>query len=210
MYSSLDELKKNYRPYYKARPYLACLEQIWTSEFLTPLTDLMGEQTFILPTFFGVEYKKGSHFSPEISDKHRIMYSGSHFRSRKAGSNVTFDPYDEFQIFGSNQFCQTIALMYLLDKLGAPYTDRGFGKYYEYSLRALNFIKASIEKLTREYVYDFSWINQYVNEEYMITKPMIPYTSNISADPKEGKRQMLAKVNECIAHYPATVNVIQY
>lgn len=210
IYSSLDELKTNYRRYYKRRPYLSSLEQIWTSEFFTPLTDLMGEQTFILPVFFEVEFRQGSHFHPEISDKNRIVYSGAHFRSRKAGSSVTFDPYDEFQIDGSNQFCQTIALMHLFDKLGEPSQDRSFRKYYEYSRRALNFIKETIEKLTTIYVYDFSWINQYVNAEYSLTKSIIPYTSNISTDPKIAKKQMLAKVNECIAHYPATVNVIQY
>jgi len=58
-YDSLEVLQKEYRPYYKARPYLAALEQVWTSEYLGPLTELMGEQTFILPTFFGVEFQKG-------------------------------------------------------------------------------------------------------------------------------------------------------
>jgi hypothetical protein len=211
-YESLEVLKKKYRPYYKARPHLSALEQVWTSDFLVPLTDLMGEQLFILPTFFGVELSKGIHFHPEVSDKNRMVYSGAHFRSRKAGSNVTFDPYDEFQIDGSNQFCQTYALMHLFDKTGPPSTDRSFLKYYDYSLRALRFIQQSIKKLTTVYIYDFSWINKYVNEEYALTKHarLIPYSSTISEDPAESKNQMLAKVQECIDHYPAVLNVINY
>jgi hypothetical protein len=71
------------------------------------------------------------------------------------GPNKTFDPYDHYQIDGSNQFCQTYALMYLLGKV--TYNNKkittDFPKFYQYTTKALNFI---------EYVLKFYEDTEYV------------------------------------------------
>lgn len=85
-------------------------------------------------------------------------FSGSHWNSRKATDTDLFDPYDKHQIKGTNQFCQTYSMMYLLDELPGQkksvcnsWTGRNdhFKKYYYYTLCALKFIKNIVEKCAK-------------------------------------------------------------
>ena len=82
-------------------------------------------------------------------------FSGSHWNSRKANESELFDPYHEYQIFGTNQFCQTYSMMYLLDKLPGQNnsnckkwsgSEKDFKKYYYYTLCALKFIKEIVTR----------------------------------------------------------------
>ena len=81
----------------------------------------------------------------KVSQKPQAHFSGSHWNSRKANENVWFDPYDEYQVNGTNQFCQTFSMMYLCDKI-PPKENNTFEKYYKYTLDALLFIKIVINK----------------------------------------------------------------
>ena len=61
--------------------------------------------------------------------------------------NPEFNSYDHYQIYGSNQFCQTYALMYLLGRcrykknaMLNPYDREDFQKFYDYTARAIDFI----------------------------------------------------------------------
>lgn len=93
-----------------------------------------------------------------VNSKHDYpdaYFSGSHWNSRKANELELFDPYDKFQIYGTNQFCQTYSMMYLLDELPGKEksvcsdwtgSEDDFKRYYYYTLCALKFIK---EKVTR-------------------------------------------------------------
>ena len=79
---------------------------------------------------------------------------GGHWLSRKPGSKTTFDPYDEYQVHGTNQFCQTYALMNLAGALPNVSTNRSDLKYYSYTKSALDFIKREILKIdARSYVF---------------------------------------------------------
>ena len=64
------------------------------------------------------------------------------------GNNSEFDPYNHYQLNGSNQFCQTYSLMYLLGRcrfkpkgtlLKLNNTEQ-FHKFYQYTKKAIDFI----------------------------------------------------------------------
>lgn len=83
----------------------------------------------------------------KVSETHRAYYTGHHWLSIAKGTQVLFDPYEKYQIKGTNQFCQTYALMNLLDRLPGQdnqickiYKDDTFEKYYYYTKCALKFI----------------------------------------------------------------------
>ena len=82
----------------------------------------------------------------KVSRTHlRLEFTGSHWNSRKANEIDWFEPYADYQIFGTNQFCQTFAMMYLADKLPSINADKyNFTKYYTYTIEALKFIEEVI------------------------------------------------------------------
>jgi uncharacterized protein YodC (DUF2158 family) len=119
---------------------LACQEQYWTNHNLKVLIDFMGELT--LWEYLKIKVIEGKP-RLDVYDVSNAFYSGSHWYSRKANEKKSFDPYDKYQILGSNQFCQTYAMMYIYDKLPEKIVDKEkqFTKYYEYTNNALDFIK---------------------------------------------------------------------
>jgi len=129
------------------------LETKWTDIYYNPLVQFMGDRDLWNALGIHVPYED---FKPTallrlpVTRFDVAYFSGMHWVSRKAGTKEVFDPYNEFQIPGTNQFCQTYAMMYLLgDRLGFPLRRNGNSgnwlKYYTYTNYALKFIQRFIE-----------------------------------------------------------------
>ena len=136
------------------------LEHRWYKVYLEPIIDFMGDRN--LWHALGIEVPDTNVRSAKSVlgrrpvTKHNVAYfSGSHWISRKAGTTTVFDPYDEYQIYGSNQFCQTFSMMYLIgDRFGVTLRKKSNSpgnwlKYYTYTVRALDFIESLINYCKR-------------------------------------------------------------
>jgi hypothetical protein len=139
------------------RPYLV-LEELWVFFYLQPIMDELAEDSYennsntIWHNVFNVKvyHQKNSirnedatmlraRFSKPTSGKKDDEEIEGHWTSKKPGDKYEFDPYEEYQIRGTHQFCQTYSLMYLLDQL--PKKEKGaFKKYYTYAEKAIEFI----------------------------------------------------------------------
>ena len=138
---------QEYRNFIKHSVSDSDIEQDWVDNNLQIIIDFMGvsELWEILIPNIDLRTEGRNSSNIPISIKPVAIYSGSHWTSRKAGDSYWFDPYKEYQINGSNQFCQTYSLMYLLNALPSPITeyDISFMKFYEYTDKAINFIYAT-------------------------------------------------------------------
>jgi len=138
-------------------------EQAWVDTYLQPLIDLMGE-TKIWKSIAGPEVElygvdendpKRSRRNIPVSQNPQAYFSRvesvGHWYSRKPNQKEWFDPYTNYQIIGTNQFCQTFALMHLVDSLPDRIDKKSFASsnYYVYTKEALYFIKHVIEKSLR-------------------------------------------------------------
>lgn len=127
------------------------LEYRWGEVYFNPLTEFMGD--IDLWEALGIHVSKTPLWRLPVTPYPVAYYTGSHWVSRRAGTAVVFDPYDEFQIYGTNQFCQTYAMMHVLPSsiMKSPVmrkntTSSGhWRKYYTYTKSALEFIKKLIE-----------------------------------------------------------------
>ena len=154
-YSSKKELVEKYQSRLSKKD--AENEQEWSDTYLALIIDFMGDENtwkFFLPDVEAIGFggRRSSRKVPK-NDKDVAVFSGSHWRARKAGKKDFFDPYDEYQVFGSNQFCQTFSMMYLEDKLPKK-INGGWEKYYTYTKEALKYIKSKISKLEYEDGYE--------------------------------------------------------
>jgi len=139
--------KKEYQEYRDIiKKTVSDIEQDWVDNNLQIIIDFMGlsELWEILIPNIDLRTEGRNSSNILISDRPVAIYSGSHWISRKAGDSVWFDPYKEYQINGSNQFCQTYSMMYLLNALPSPKMEEdeiSFMKFYEYTDEAIKFIK---------------------------------------------------------------------
>jgi len=137
----IGEIQKQYK-----KKGLQKSEQSWVDTNFTPIVDLMGENViweFMVPNIeLRTENKHATTRKIQKTEHPVAVYSAGHWRSRKAGEDKFFDPYDEYQILGTNQFCQTYSLMHLLDKLPEPIPSEpnDISKYYHYTKCAIEFI----------------------------------------------------------------------
>ena len=110
------------------------------------LIDFMGDESVWKTMVPGVviRYRNSRHVQPYPT----AYFVDSHWTSRKANSSELFDPYDHYQERGTHGFCQTFAMMHLLDKLPAEGTN--------YDAEALEFARAVIRRLPKEHMA-FKW-----------------------------------------------------
>jgi hypothetical protein len=165
-YRKLVRKNKDYKEY----------EQLWADVCLTPLIDFMGDENVWwcnVPGVILIHTKKADPFKINYSHP-EAYFSGAHWTSRKAGTIEVFDPYDEYQIFGTNQFCQTFAMMYLTDSLPyeLPYKKGSMDKYYEYTKYAVYYIKNVIAScksvIEKKYFSELDYaLNQCLNNPNM-------------------------------------------
>ena len=149
-YKNIKEIKKNYQSLIKKDKKLVDIEQKWVDKNLKVIIDFMGDidvWNFMIPgiVVYGFDGSKASTRNKPAVNHPIAVFTGSHWNSRKATETAWFEPYTEYQIFGTNQFCQTFAMMYLADKLPTINADNSnFTKYYTYTIEALNFIEKVI------------------------------------------------------------------
>lgn len=168
-------------------------EQDWVDKYLTPLIDFMGDEDVWNSTIKKVQVlgAQGRASSRRLATTTYpvAVFSGAHWTSRKANEKIFFDPYDHYQVEGTNQFCQTFAMMFLADDLPLPLPD-GWERNYEYAKLALEFIKSVITNLDSQ------------NDAFNKLED--------NGDPVPSKRQILECVKECLKHSNICVNVIEY
>lgn len=151
-YKSLKELKKNYQTLIKRDKKLVDIEQKWVDKNLEVIIDFMGDidvWNFMIPGIivYGFDGSKVSTRNKPLVNYPIALFTSSHWNSRKANEMHWFEPYADYQIFGTNQFCQTFAMMHLANKLPSINNDKSnFTKYYIYTIEALNFIEELINK----------------------------------------------------------------
>jgi hypothetical protein len=186
-YNSQREVEKEYQKVIKKTP-MADIEQDWVDENLAPLMDFMGDENVWNAIIPGVHVQgaggRASSRRLPITPYPIAVFSGAHWTSRKAGQINFFDPYDHYQIKGTNQFCQTFSMMYLVDSLPLPLPD-GWDKNYEYAKNALEFIKEVIKNIPS-------------NNPAFLEVPGL------------NKNALTKKVNECLKHSNICVNAIEF
>ena len=181
VYMSHQKLKI-YKKLIKSNRYLAQMEQKWVDNNLAPIIDFMGEEdiwTTLIPdiNLIGLCTRKGRSECSGTSAFPRAHFSGSHWISCKPFESKWFNPYDHYQVAGTNQFCQTFSMMYLLDKLPTKIPSSSssseWTRNYMYTIDALRFIQGVIVKL--EKTYDMKKLTKSINE--CLTHPNICFNA---------------------------------
>lgn len=171
------------------------LEHKWFEIYYNPLIEFMGDRN--VWHALGIEVpnedlKPTALLRRPVSPFDVAYFSGAHWVSRRAGTKEVFDPYNEFQIPGSNQFCQTYAMMYLLGgRLGLPLrrnaNSGNWLKYYTYTVHALNFIQRILE--------------------YCKNSPNIRNISTFTKHRDTSIKNLEAALNVCMAHPYMCLNI---
>lgn len=138
-------------------------EQKWIDKYLQPLLILMGDPDIFWKSVvkngkkielygIGKNIVKKSRRNIPMSENPQAYFSqnpfdeSGHWYSRKPNEKKWFDSYTVFQILGTNQFCQTFALMYLANELPFILPEKKFSNYYIYTKQALLFIQKIISE----------------------------------------------------------------
>jgi hypothetical protein len=192
-FKTAAELRK-YTKYVNEHKPLKDFEQLWADHVFSPLIYLMGDH--IIWNLLGVTV--GHMKTKEVYPSPMGYHSGKHWYSRRAFDERNFDPYETYQIPGTNSFCQTFALMYAVGKIDRKQNSSGFTRYYVYAEQALKFIKHTIEILPPS--YSFTWINDDIRDSFN-------HKLGLSRNNKIAKKQMIGKVQECLRHVNACINL---
>lgn len=166
------------------------LEEQWWQTNAQPIADFMGDMTLwnnVLPE--NLDIAKGHERKMKKNDKFMARYTGQHWVSRKPDEEDWFNAFEHYQIKDTNQFCQTYAMMHLLDKLPPRQDDNKFSRYYDYTLAALKFVKNDI-------ISSF-----YKDAHYFDTSKSDHEHTYYS------QKDMLNKVNNCIKYYEMCLNI---
>jgi hypothetical protein len=134
-------------------------DKLW-GERMNLVIDFMGNYAvwkFLLNDDIDIYERKPPRKSTIVkSDRHQAYFTGHHWLSIVKNTRELFDPYSEYQITGTNQFCQTYALMHLMNKLPgqsnqvcSPFPYNSFKKYYYYTRCALDFIVDVIKSVKK-------------------------------------------------------------
>jgi hypothetical protein len=210
-YDSINEVKKNYKNKIKKDIELFNIEQEWVDNNLYILMDFMGNKIlweYLQIKTIGQDGIKRSDRNVPINNVNTAVFSGAHWTSRKANDSVWFDPYKEYQIPESNQFCQTYAMMYLLDKL--PEIVDKDKKYYEYTHYALEFIKNMIDTHINTF-YDYAIdkkIKELLSNDTINDNDIIEKKQEIMDDHHREKMDTIDALNECMKYKNICLNSV--
>jgi hypothetical protein len=193
-------------------------ENEWANFNLLPLQYLMGDS--FVASLYGVDtqYRLTSPKSVQqptmIFESRKLKFDKvgepinleectGHFMSMRPGDTKVFNPYTHYQMLGTQQFCQTFALLYAVGQIPdvGQQSDNPHN-YYEYNKLALMFMRHTVEHMIPP-TYDYTWIN-----DIMMADEENPYNLGLSANPATAKLQMLHKIDECIRQYRACINVL--
>jgi hypothetical protein len=98
------------------------------------IVDFMGDESVWKTMVPGVVIQRRSP-SRNVSKYPTAYFVNDHWTCRKADETDVFDPYTHYQEKETHGFCQTFAMMYLLDQLPKP-----DGDYTSYNKAAIEFI----------------------------------------------------------------------
>lgn len=220
-YQNIEDYTKNYRNIIKNNKKLSEIEQEWYDNNLEFIVDFMGNISFWNYLGFktiGEEGIKKSHkaimkdiINGKIKNDIPIgIFSGQHWVSVKKNEKIEFDPYNEYQIFSSNQFCQTFAMMNVFDKLPEKNTDKEkcFTKFYKYTEDALKFIEELLEEhLDKFYKY---MIDKKIKEEIIDTFDIEKQKQKIIIEQNQERDDIKEALIECLKHKNICLNCIEY
>ena len=147
LYSTPREVKK-YRREVNKNLTAKCIEQAWADNYLMPLINFMGNDWVFNDLISGVNVTGtgGRGTSRNLPLGKILRFFWRSLEKSAAESTEVFDPYTEYQVPGTNQFCQTFAHMNLTGKLPPIVEDRSWRRYYHYTIVALEYIKAVIQE----------------------------------------------------------------
>lgn len=114
------------------------------------LVDFMGDEA-VWETMVPDVTVRRRPASRHVPNRPMAYFTDSHWKSRRAGDLVVFDPWDHYQKPGTHKFCQTFAMMHLLDTLPPPVHSH---KVYDGCARA--FIRSVLEQLPYDHPA-FTW-----------------------------------------------------
>lgn len=163
-FHTIGQIKK-YQSQVKKNPQWQEYEQNWIDENVTPLIDFFGTEyawKHVLKTdnvkFSGTNTRTtarvvkntgvATHTAEAVYEEN-VNGGGGHWYSRRKGQTDFFNSYDEYQIVGTNIWCQTFALMNVANRLPNRYPERTLCKYYYYNYYTLLFIKECIDNITK-------------------------------------------------------------
>jgi len=113
---------------------------------LQALIDFMGDDSVWRTMVPGVIIKRRRSFRPYVSTSPVAYFVDGHWTARKAYGTETFDPYAHYQKAGTHRFCQTFAMMHLLDALPPPISNHA-----DYDRCAFEFIRTVVERLPADH-----------------------------------------------------------
>jgi hypothetical protein len=105
------------------------------------IVDFMGDESVWKTMVPGVVIQRRPP-SRHVSKYPTAYFVKDHWTCRKADETDVFDPYNHYQEKETHGFCQTFAMMYLLDQLPEP-----TGNYKSYNKAAIEFIYTVIKIL---------------------------------------------------------------
>lgn len=186
VYPSLKNLRSKYKTLIESHDDNIEVEQEWVDKYLMPIINFMGDEDVwkaVIPKIeiIGLESRQGRSECKGIKEYPRAHFSGTHWTSCKANEKEWFNPYDHYQVLGTNQFCQTFAMLHLVDKL--PNTlSSSWTRNYTYSSDALRYIEGVIKEVSKV---------KKIRDKYDMPK-------------------LKRKINECLRYPNICVNVIEY
>ena len=185
-YNNVQEVTK-FKKWVDSDPRLAYIDQSWADLYMQPLIDFMGD-FFTLYNFDNTITVLDNTKLGTCVDGPTLGFSDGHWYARKRGDIEAFDSYNEYQVRGTHQFCQTYALMYhtgkLPDRIHTKWT-----KYYSYTFAALHFIKTILTSIP--------------------SRSPVFYGATDHGN-RLSKKRLLTAVNQCIKYPNACVNIIEY
>lgn len=114
---------------------------------LQPLIVFMGDHSLWQTMVTDVVIKRSHELRPYVPTRPVAYFVDSHWTARKARGTELFDLWAHYQKPGTHRFCQTFAMMYLLDEL-PPSTISDHDCYERF---ALNFIRSVIDRLPADH-----------------------------------------------------------
>lgn len=140
-------------------------EQDWIDKYVVPLMEFMGALSTwkkVLKTnnleIFGLGESRVSvnnikKTGPALKTEavfEGTHQGGGHWYSRKKGQSQFFNSYNEYQILGTNIWCQTFALMNVANRLPRRRQEQTLSKYYYYNYYTLLFIQECLKNISKD------------------------------------------------------------
>jgi len=162
--------KRRYERTVAKDPIFAKCEQDWYDRYMSPIQDIFGCPEVIEKVHTYYSHQPGTleitqNQKPprdKVTAKKDIMCSrgteySTHWLAKRKGDTSFFDPYDEFQSPGTNQWCQLNSMMHLCVADRPVSTIPTLEKYYEYNQQVIEFVQHIFADANLQPVIDAFW-----------------------------------------------------